>query len=872
MWRWPRIGNLNLVTLTWRSLLTRRVRTALTLIGISVGVAVVVAVEAANDSTLASINNFFDETAGQSNLWIASTIRGESLDAGLLDVVRRAPGVAQVAPAALSSTLAADDAEEYEIQYGAGGALAPGSNFYALGVDPALDPLVHDYRLMAGRLLEPGENSYDLILVDAYAEDKEIEVGDDFNLLTPVGGVTPFRVVGLIGKEGIGLTNEGVLGIMPLSVAQELFKLGGRLTQIEVVAADDIAADRASLEQLRQNLQALVGDDLEVTYPASRGELVVASIQNYQVGLNFFSIVSIFVGSFLIYNTFAMTVVERTREIGMMRALGLTRRQSVGMVMSEALILGVVGSILGVGFGLLLARGLIGFMARYTAQAIEVVSAEPLSLVRAVGIGLAVTLVAAILPAVQAGRVSPLQALRVQGWVDESRWQRLGLRYGPITVLLAVSVIYFVPLRPEVAATVGQGAIFILLLGATLCIPLLTGPLQRLSQYPIRWLFGNEGRLGNTNISRAQGRTTLTVAALMVGISMVIGIQGLTDSFTVDIESWMNTALAGDITVYSTGQIRPEVENRLRALPEVTAVTRSRFVTTRMILPGREPVFAIFDAIDPDTFLSVRNLQIDAGPDPATLINTLAGGRAVYISADTATRYGLAVGDTLVLETRRGQQPFLIAGSVIDFSGGELPVITGSWSDLRQYFGLRDVSRFALNLTPNASLPTIEQRIEKEIAPGQQLVVETKAEFQTKVRQLSRQALSLFDVLGGIGLVVAALGVINTMLMNVFERTRELGGLRSLGMSRTQVRRMILAEAASLGFIGAVFGLAFGMVLTDVFVTGLRQIGGFALTRQTPYAALVWSFWLAIGVAMAAAAYPAWRASQVNIISAIKHE
>lgn len=872
MLRWTWLRHLNLAPLTWRGLLIRRTRTLLTLLGIIVGVAVVVAVDATNSSTLAAINGFFDQTAGQSDLWISSNIRGESFDEGILTLARRAPGVALALPTAQATTLAAEDADAYEIQYGAGGALAPGTNFWALGVDPLLDPQAHDYQLVAGRLLEADETSYSLILVDEYAQDKEVEVGDDFELLTPVGGITRFRVVGLIAKEGIGLANAGVVGIMPLSVAQELFNLGGRLTQIEVVAADVVAAQRADLEQLRRELQDLVGDDLNVDYPASRGELVVASIQNYQVGLNFFSIVSIFVGSFLIYNTFAMTVVERTREIGMMRALGMTRRQSIGMVLTEAIILGLLGSILGVGFGLALARGLIGFMASYTAQTISVVSAEFLSLLRAVALGIVVTLSAAALPALQSGRVSPLQALRVQGRVDESRWRHTGLRFGPITVLSAIGVIYYVPLRPEMAAIIGQGAIFFLLLGATLCIPLLIGPLERLAGYPIRRLFGNEGRLGSANIKRAQGRTTLTVAALMVGISMVIGIQGLTDSFSVDIDSWMNTALAGDMTVYSTSAMRPEIENRLLALPEVTAITRSRFVTTRLIFPDRASEFAIFDAIDPHTFLNVRNLQVDSGPDPAGIIAAMAQGQAVYISADTATRYALAVGDTLVLETRRGEQPFRIAGIVIDFSGGELPVITGTWSDLRRYFGLRDVSRFALNLTPGADLDALEQRIEKDISRGDQLVVETRAEFQEKVRALSGEALSLFDVLGAIGLVVAALGVINTMLMNVFERTRELGGLRSLGMSQAQVRRMIMAEATAIGFIGAIFGLGFGAVLTDVFIIGLRQIGGFALTRQTPYGAMAWSFWLAIGVAVAASLYPAWRAGRVNIIEAIKHE
>ena len=191
---------------------------------------------------------------------------------------------------------------------------------------------------------------------------------------------------------------------------------------------------------------------------------------------------------------------------------------------------------------------------------------------------------------------------------------------------------------------------------------------------------------------------------------------------------------------------------------------------------------------------------------------------------------------------------------------------------MRRYFGVTDVSTFLVRLAPAASLPTITDTIENDIGRNLNLIVESKQEFEDKMRTLSAQAFSLFDVLGLIGLVVGGLGVINTMLMNVLERTRELGGLRSLGMTRRQVRRMILAEAATIGVMGGLFGVAFGAVLADVFLVGLRAVGGFVLNLQTPYTAIAVSFVIALVLALAAALYPAWRASQVNIIQAIKNE
>jgi putative ABC transport system permease protein len=599
---------------------------------------------------------------------------------------------------------------------------------------------------------------------------------------------------------------------------------------------------------------------------------VANTLQNYQLGLNFFSVVTLFVGSFLIYNAFAMTVVERTREIGMQRAIGMTRGQIILGVLLEASILGAVGAFVGIWGGLLLARGLVVFMSSFTGQTIEQVSATPETMLRAFAVGVTVTIIAALAPAWQASRISPLQALRIQGSVDESRWLYTGLKFGPLTVVAALLVLYYVPFRQEIAFLVGSNSIFVLLLGATLCIPIFTGLIERLIRPFIISIFGNEGRLGSSNINRARGRTTLTVAALMVGISMVVGINGMTQSFEGDIQDWIDTALGGDLFVRSPLNIQPEIEARLLALPEITAVTKSRFAASQMLTPEGDDVFSLFVAIDPTTYLSVRGLRIQEGPGEAEAIRQLAAGDTILVSANVANRFNLNVNDIVLLDTKRGQRPFRIAAIVIDFGGGEQTAVTGSWQDLRRYFGINDISTIAVKLQPGTSLEAITDKIEDDVGASQNLAVESKAEFEQKIRDLSAQAFGLFDVLGLIGLVVAALGVINTMLMNVLERTRELGSLRSLGMTRPQVRRLILAEAAAIGFMGAIFGVAFGAVLSDVFIVGLRAIGGFVLNSQLPYGAMIYSFGLAFVVAIVAAFYPAYRASVINIITAIKHE
>ncbi len=857
--------------LALRNLRARWVRTILTALGIVVGVAAMVSVNATNNSTLDSITRFFDETAGQSDLIVEAPVSGERFDETVLNKARRFDAVTAAAPGIVGVTVPADEADAWEEQYSAGGSIVPGTNFWLMGRDIAADAGIHDYQLVAGRLLKPGETSYNILLVDEYAEEKGVEAGEDFAILTPLDGIVSFRVAGLIDKEEIGQTNEGVIGIAPLNVVQDLFGAAGQIDNIEISVTEEIANNTEALEALRQEMDAALGPDYVVRLPASRGKQVTDSLQSYQQGLNFFSVVSLFVGSFLIYNAFAMTIVERTREIGMLRAIGVTRRQVMGLALTEALFLGAAGSFAGVGAGMALARLLVSGMSGFTGRPIDQVAATTENVVTAVLVGIFVTLVAAVLPAWQAARISPMAALHVKGQTDDRRLARAGLKFGPLMMLAALLVIYEVPLRPKAAFYLGSVMIFTLLLGATLSIPVIAPWIERGIRPFTILIFGSEGRLGSGNVNRARGRTALTVAALMVGISMVVGINGLTQSFEADINQWMSTALGGDLFVQSPLRIKPDVEARLLALPEIEAVTRTSFAATQMQTAGGGET-AVFIAIDPATYQSVRGLRVQEGPEEAEALRLLAEGDNVFISADAANKFNLDVGDTVALQTRRGERDFTIVAIVIDFGAGQTPNFTGSWGDLRRYFGVNEVDSFAVKLAPDADAAALTDAIENRIGGSQHLSVQTKAEFEAKIQNLSAQAFSLFDVLGLIGLAVAALGVINTMLMNVLERTRELGGLRSLGMTRRQIRRMILAEAAAIGLMGGLFGVLFGATLANVFVVGLRSIGGFVLTSQTPFAPMIYSFFIALVVALLAAWYPAARAGNVNIIEAIKHE
>jgi putative ABC transport system permease protein len=858
----------------FRNMWSRKSRTLLTILGIVLGVAVVLAIAITNESTLASIRLIFDEASGRAHLVINSnSVMGDPFDGSTLARVSKIPGAVQAAPSVSRNTLLAADADEWGLTFSVGGA-SSANDLLIFGVDPAMDQSVRDYELVAGSFLPTGQDAYAALLVKDYADDKGLAVGDDLTILIS-DSEESLRIVGLIRKAGPGMQNNGAVAIIPIGTAQAIFDMGSDLSQIDVLVEPSIAESPRRLADLKSQIAETLGRDYQVIYPAARGAVVSKMLASYQLGLSFFSAVALFVGAFLIYNTFTMTVVERTREIGMLRTLGMTRFQITLLVLAEALMLGSIGSAAGVGFGILLSRGLMRSMGAVTATEITQITIPIDGLLTALLVGLGVTLASASLPAWRARDISPLEALRVTAKPQSVPLGRYGWLVGIGLIAGAYLALYRIPFRAEVQYPVGATSVFTLLMGATLAVPITIGAFERLLRPILEAIYRGEGRLGASNIRRAKGRTALTVAALMVGIAMIIGIQALTTSFEIDIDNWVQTAIGGDLYVRSPIPMREEFGQRLQAEPTVTAVSPVTFHLVRRIPPTRNPEEAdtlLFVAIEPESYSQVASFVFeDPEANLRAALAELAAGDALLISTTLADRYNLAAGDTLRLETRRGEHDFRVAGVVVDFTSQGY-VVNGTRADLARYFGESSADEFILALEPGTSAQGEAERLEDRYGRSRHIAVETATDFRTKVSSLTAQAFALFDVLGLIGVIIAALGVVNTLMMNVFERQREIGGLRSLGMTKMQVARMVLAESGAMGIIGGLFGTIFGFFLAQVFLLGLEVIGGYTVNFNLPPTALAISVVIALVVSQVAALYPAWRAATVRVIEAVQHE
>ena len=858
--------------LTIRSLRARWNRTALTLLGIVLGVAVVLATQITNQTVLDSLRQVFDRATGKASLMIIPSSRdGEKLSENLLTDLMNVRSVLVAAPSIRERTLLASEAGDWQIAFAMGG-VASGNMFFLYGIDPQVDPQLRVYQLTSGRLAEA--KKYEVVIPAEYAREKKLALGNFLELLDPEG-VVRLKIVGLLANEGVALLNNGVVGFAPLNVVQDRYGRGGEFDEIALRVDPEISEDPRLLEVLKQEIARRIGKQGDVVYPGARGQLVSQMLATYQLGLSLFSMIAIFVGAFLIYNTFSMTVAERTREIGMLRAIGMSRWMVLRSVLSEALLYSLVGSALGVCVGILLARGLIALVGTVVTPQHGMLSLTWQGLAKGLGVGVGVTIGAAFLPARRAALISPLEALRVRSRSHEHIRSLVWIS-GLVLILIGWVVIFWIQIPDSIVFPVGSSAIFMILFGATLSVTLVVNALEGFARPIAIRLYGNEGAIGSANVRRSVIRTTLTVASLMVALTMIISITSVSYSFRKDMGEWIDSVLGGDLYVRGAVPMRESFGRILQAVEGVAVVTPTRVVNVRAAqssLPkGVTQDMFYFNAIDAFSYRQIADMQFAANQgDSQENWKQLEKGEALFVTNVTADRYNLQQGDKLTLLTRRGELAFTVAAIVMDFTG-QGSLIYGSYNDLHNLFAEQGVDRFTIKVAKGYSIGQVAQEIEDRYQKRKHISLQTTQAFKDSILNLVNQAFRLFDVLSLIGVIIGGMGVVNTLTMNVLERHQEIGALRSLGMTRNQVTRMVLAEALALGIMGAIYGLVFGYVQALITVRGMNLMVGYDLVYRITATPYFLGILIALGVAQVAAFYPARRAAGVNIVEAIKHE
>jgi putative ABC transport system permease protein len=860
--------------LALRNLRVRPGRTCLTLLGITLGVAAVLATSITNRNATNTLAALFERTVGNAELEIIPKADETTLAEMTLNKVKQQAGVELAVASVQTSTIFSGSADEGQSAINASGIIDLNKSVMVEGIDPVLDPQMRIYTLISGAFPKLGE--YKVLITETFAAQNELNLGEHL-IIYGAEGIDKLEVSGILADEGAAMINGGNVLFLPIDIAQAMFNLENEVSKISIQAHAGIGNDPDKLAQLKAALEARVNQSGRVIYPAARADQVPRMSNAYQLILAFFSIIAIIMGVFLIYNSFATTIIERTQEIGVLRAIGMGRWQILGQIFLEAIILSFFGSLLGIGFGLILSQGLMHLMRGFFEVESSVQILTLPELIKSSGLGFLGTIVSAILPARQAAAISPVEALTV--------FARSGKKIKAFVwqggaALLGIGFIFLSQpgqLAPQWVLTLQMSAFVSVMIGAVLTIPLIMSVLEVVTTRISTWLYGVMGSLGARNLRRSVVRVMVTVASLVISLIMIIEVDSLVHVLKQDVSTWLEHALGADLLVYAPQPMRLSFAQTLESIPGIQAVSASRTIEVEVAVNSVEKTAQSrevlnFVAIDPDQFLNVANKEFISGQgDPDKIWHLMRQGKSVLISSVVAEMYHLKQGDEIILYTRQGLQAFEVAGITTEFNESGL-IITGTFPDLRYFISEKGADMFAIDVHPNYKPLVIAQQIEHRYEKREGIQVQSTVTYKESVMNFYDRLTSLFHVLSLLGIIIGTLGLLNTMTMNILERKRELGMMRSLGSLPKQIRNMILAEALSMGVISALYGIVFGYILSRVLLNAANLISGYDLQFDFNLRPYLLSLLIALGISQFATLIPARYASRLNIIQALKHE
>ncbi|SDM48355.1 putative ABC transport system permease protein [Streptomyces sp. cf386] len=709
-------------------------------------------------------------------------------------------------------------------------------------------------------------------LIDAdTADSKNVRIGDRLTVIGQEGSF-PVEVVGIVTFT---TTNPGA-ALVFFDTATAQTKLLGDPKGATGISVD--AAEGVSDAELKQRVAAALNtDNYELRTAAEQAQSDVEQLGGFLDIIKYvmlgFAGVAVLVGVFLIVNTFSMLVAQRTRELGLLRALGADRRQVRRSVLTEALLLGLVGSTLGLAAGIGLAVGLIELMGlmgmNIRANEMAVGWVTP---VTAYVVGLGVTLVAAYLPARRAAGVSPMAALADAEIADIGRPLRMRAVVGSVVGAAGAAALVgcAVSSKTSTAASLLGLGVLLTLVATVIAGPLLVRPVIRVLGGAFPALFGSIGRMSQRNALRNPRRTGATAAALMVGLALVGGMSVASASMTKSFDEQIDKTLGADFVVQNSNFVPfpREITEKIDETEGAGLVVRSQFATIAVRLPDGDRVKTTAAAYEPELD-KVANITYAQGDTAAAL----ADGH-LAMDKDFAEDHGVSVGDTLPVEFQGGRRAELTVGALTDQESAD-----GFGSQGGIYFGLATLDKYApggqdaavyVNAAAGTSAGDLRAGLEKTLDPYPQVQVRDIADYKDLVHDQIAVLLYLVYALLGLAIIIAVLGVVNTLALSVVERTREIGLLRAIGLARRQLRRMIRLESVVIAVFGAVLGLALGLVwgVCTQQVLALQGMTALAIPWGTIVGVVIGS--AVVGVV--AALLPALRASRMNVLAAIAHE
>ena len=854
-------------TLSWRHLQRHRLRTLLTFLGITLGVGVIVAIAVVNRSLTSSFQTTIEQIAGKAVLQVSNGESGVAESA--FPLIRDTPGV-QDAAAAVEGFLPVRGAERERL--------------YIYGVDFLTDVAIRDHHFVSSKsdfdeALDFISRPDSIALTESFSRRLNLPPGSRITLTTS-RGKQDYTVRALLREEGMAKAFGGNLALMDLPVAQQALGKEGKLDIVDLTVAEG-----EKIEDVKDRLLQRLKGSAEVERPKKRGEQIELLLTSFRVGLFFVSLIALFVGFFLIYNTVSVSVTQRKREIGSLRCLGMRRGELLRLIITEALILALIGSLLGSIFGWLLAQLALLAVGETVGNLFSLVDLAPgVFTWRELGLslasGVAVALLAALHPAVEAIRISPLESARQTAWnpsfQGKNSWAtRLGV------LCLGVSpLIIFLPLpryEPVQQFSVGILGMLVFLVGLAFLCPLIVNTgVKWFWPWALRlpgssWV---EARLASDSLRRNPLRSGITVATLVISLAAIFTIAAFVNSVRGSLLAWVDQMVTADLIVSSGARtagprnvpLKEDTLAGLKAVPGVKIVDLYRLI--RSSYEGKPIVIESFSARDS---ASVRTLPMASG-DGTRALRELGEGKGVILSESFQSRFGKGANDSIELATPSGRIAFKVLGVYVDYSS-DIGSVLIDRTLYKKYWRDELVDAFDLWLEAGADQQAVIQDIKQRYGEEYQLFISTHGELRNTVVNIMEQSFVVNYAVEIVAVVVAIFSVINTLLASILDRTREIGVLRAIGATQAQVRRSVVLEAGWMGVLGGMLGLLAGTIMSYHHVVyNTKVLTGWTFQFYYPYGVAVVSIVASAILCLLAGYGPSKQAAATPIVTAIGYE
>jgi putative ABC transport system permease protein len=837
-----------------RYLLGRRLRTILTTLAVLLGVMIIFGMNGIVPAVRAS----FDETvrvAAHTVDLVISPTTDRTFDAGVADVVRTTPGVALVAavleqPMLLPAELHLDVTDGPAI-----------SRLVVNGWEPEASQAVVPFRPIEGRWLAAGADDTAMVLA-SLTRRTGLQLGDQLTLPAAQGTAT-FTIVGVLPERAI-IGDEEVY--ITLSAAQRLFGLPGQNNAIAgqtTSEADPEAVGAVVLERL--------GAGFTLGTVEAGSQEWGAVLQLAELIFTLFGLLALAMGGFILFNTFRTSVVERRRDIGMLRAVGASRRTVIGLVLTEGLLIGVVGTLAGMLLGGLSVALLLPLISpgweRFFGAPLGAPGFSPFLIGLTLFLGIGVPVLSALLPARAAASVPPLEALRPSQAASDRGGHLRRAAWG--AGLIVVALPGFASGQPALA---GLSAL-LFLLGLMLVSGALVFPIAGLLSRALEAGLPGEGLLAQRNLTRQPGRAAVTASAMLISLAIMVALGGLAGTFTRGLMGYLEQSMRADYLLLPEALVLgqnnvgagPELAAAVRSTPGIAEVTTLRRSSAQLNGAAIQVI-----GLDPATYPAVGGLSFTAG-DAATAFGALAQNDAIIVNGMVGAPNPPRVGDTLTLETPTGPRTYTVAGVGVDYLNSRVATAYVSHTAMAEHFGVTNDVLLMANRTPEADPATVQAALLDIVRAYPAFALLDYTNWRASQLEANQTRTNILYVLMAFLAAPALLALANTLGISALERTREIALLRAVGATRQQIGRMFLAESLLLAGIGAGLGILAGIGLGYAMV-GALGAAGFNFSYSFPTLGVIVGAVVAVVFGIAAAMVPVRHAARLNIVGALRYE